>query len=419
LPVAAVAARGMAGLSLGERSLLFRSQYADGALQVFGAHPLIGVGPSGFGDAYLRVRPALAPEEVQSAHAAWADWIASLGQGGVAWIALLMLLVAWGAKAARTPDPQPAPVPAEELTRPRLAAALAVLAAAVVALVPEMHALDDHALLQRVLAALFAAIFAGILVRTAFLPGRALVAALGGAAVLRAVHAQVEMTLWWPGAVGWVACMVGAVGGGARPVAPPAASRGYIRRLVAIRLACACTIAVAAAMLTALVYPETELPNRWLTRPSLRAAALSQLAAAVAGLGPTTPPEDAERIVDAAMRPFAQLPIYEAEASAGGLVLEAILASAAPAAIARQPEADELQARWADLQVFFNPRSVRGLTRLADARTRADDAAGAADAARRALAADDSYLLDPLRQLPAAERARLERLATSAAPAPR
>ncbi|MFM8641224.1 MAG: O-antigen ligase family protein, partial [Phycisphaerales bacterium] len=465
LPVAAVAARGMAGLSLGERSLLFRSQYADGALQVFGAHPLIGVGPSGFGDAYLRVRPALAPEEVQSAHAAWADWIASLGQGGIAWIALLMLLVAWGAKAARTPDPQPAPVPAEELTRPRLAAALAVLAAAVVALVPEMHALDDHALLQRVLAALFAAIFAGILVRTAFLPGRALVAALGGAAVLLAVHAQVEMTLWWPGAVGWVACMIGAVAGGARPVAPPAASIGYIRRLVAIRLACACTIAVAAAMLTALVpqaraaeraveaaaqplaafgrarlglgpaptrpiaddrlhlaalvYPETELPNRWLTRPSLRAAALSQLAAAVAGLSPTTPPEDAERIVDAAMRPFAQLPICEAEASAGGLVLEAILASAAPAAIARQPEADELQARWADLQVFFNPRSVRGLTRLADARTRADDAAGAADAARRALAADDSYLLDPLRQLPAAERARLERLATSAAPAPR
>ena len=464
LPVAAVAARGMAGLSLGERSLLFRSQYADGALQVFGANPLIGVGPAGFGDAYLRVRPALAPEEVQSAHAAWADWIASLGEGGIAWIALLMLLVAWGAKAARTPDPQPAPLPADELTRPRLAASLAVLAAAVVALVPEMHALDDHALLQRVLAALFAAIFAGILVRTAFLPGRALVAALGGAAVLLAVHAQVEMTLWWPGAVGWVACMIGAVAGGARPVAPPAASTGDIRRL-AIRLACACTIAVAAAMLTAfipqaraaeraveaaaqplaefgrarlgfapaparpiaddrlllaaLVYPETELANRWLTRPSLRAAALSQLATAVASLTPATHPEDAERIVDAAMRPFVLLPSCEAEASAGGLVLEAILASSAPAAVARHAEASELQSRWADLQVFFNPRSVRGLTRLADARARAGDPAGAADAARRALAADDSYALDPLRQLPAAERARLERLATSPSSAPR
>jgi hypothetical protein len=244
VPVAAVAARGMAGLSLGERSLLFRSQYADGALKVFGANPLIGVGPAGFGDAYLRVRPALAPEEVQSAHAAWADWIASLGEGGIAWIALLVLLVAWCAKAARTPDPQPAPIPAEELARPRLAAALAVLTAAVIALVPEMHALDDHALLQRVLAALFAAIFAGILVRTAYLPGRAFLAAIGGAAVLLAVHAQVEMTLWWPGAVGWVACMVGAVAGGARPVAPPAASTGDIRRL-AIRLGGACTIAFA------------------------------------------------------------------------------------------------------------------------------------------------------------------------------
>jgi hypothetical protein len=85
----------------------------------------------------------------------------------------------------------------------------------------------------------------------------------------------------------------------------------------------------------------------------------------------------------------------------------------------RAGDAAALQQEWAELQVFFNPRSVRGFARLADARARAGDPAGAADAARRALAADDSYALDPLRQLPAAERARLERLATSPAPAPR
>ncbi len=464
LPVAAVAARGMAGPSLGERSLLFRAQYADGALKVFAANPVIGVGPAGFGDAYLRARPALAPEEVQSAHAAWADWIACLGEGGIAWIALLMLLVAWSAVATRAPEPDPAFVPADELTRPRLVAALAMLAAAAFAVVPEIHALDDHALLQRVLAALFASVFAGILVRTAFLPGRALAAALGGAALMLAVHAQVEMTLWWPGAIGWVACMIGAVAGGARPSAEPAASTGDVRRLV-LRVGCAGTIAVAAAMLTtyipqaraaeraveaaaqplaefgrarlgfgpaparspaddrlklaAIVYPDTDLVSRWLVRPSLRAAALSQLAAAVASLGPAAHPEDAERIVDAAMRPFALLPACEAEASAGGLVLEAILASRSPAAVARHDEAAELQSRWADLQVFFNPRSVRGFARLADARARAGDPDGAADAARRALAADDSYALDPLRQLPAAERARLERIATSPSSAPR
>jgi len=242
------------------------------------------------------------------------------------------------------------------------------------------------------------------------------------------------------------------------------AARRGVRRLV-LRVGCAGTIAVAAAMLTtyipqaraaeravesaaqplaafgrarlglapaparlpvddrlalaALVYPESDLVSRWLVRPSLRAAALSQLAAAVASLTPSTHPEDAERIVDAAMRPFVLLPSCEAEASAGGLVLEAILASSAPAAVARHAEADELQSRWADLQVFFNPRSVRGFARLADASARAGDPAGAADAARRALAADDSYALDPLRQLPAAERARLERLATSPSSAPR
>jgi hypothetical protein len=39
-------------------------------------------------------------------------------------------------------------------------------------------------------------------------------------------------------------------------------------------------------------------------------------------------------------------------------------------------------------------------------------ATAARTAAARALAADDSYELDPMRRIPAAERARLERLAT-------
>jgi hypothetical protein len=55
---------------------------------------------------------------------------------------------------------------------------------------------------------------------------------------------------------------------------------------------------------------------------------------------------------------------------------------------------------------------VRGWTRLAEAHLRAGRAAVAQDAARRALAADDSFALDPLRQLPAADRARLEALAS-------
>jgi hypothetical protein len=462
LPVVGVAARGAVGMSLGERSLLFRAQYVEGALRTFAQHPSVGVGPAGFGDAYLLVRPALSPEEVQSAHAAWADWMASLGIGGVAWVVVLGVLVAWCARAAC--DDGPAAADAATPARPRLVAALAVLAVATISIVPDAHALDDHALLQRVLAALFAAAIAGIVVRAALMPGRAVAAALAGAALLLAVHAQVEMTLWWPGAIAWVAALIAVVAGGARPAHEPAASTAEVRRLV-LRAGAAATIAASAALLTTAipqaraaeraveaaarplaefglarlgiapaptraiaddrlrladaVLSEQAWGDRWLGRPSLRAAARAQLALAVAALRADTNPEDAERIVDAALAPFEVLPTRESDAASGGLVLESVLASDAPAARARRDEATALQAKWAELQVTFNPRSVRGFARLADARARTGDAAGAADAARRALAADDSYALDPLRQLPADERARLESLSASPSPAPR
>ena len=58
-----------------------------------------------------------------------------------------------------------------------------------------------------------------------------------------------------------------------------------------------------------------------------------------------------------------------------------------------------------------NPRSVNGWSRLADLAAAQGDASAARTAAARALAADDSYELDPMRRIPAAERARLERLA--------
>jgi hypothetical protein len=458
LPVVGVAARGAVGMSLGERSLLFRAQYVEGALRTFAQHPSVGVGPAGFGDAYLLVRPALSPEEVQSAHAAWADWMASLGIGGVAWVVVLGVLVAWCARAAC--DDGPAAADAATPARPRLVAALAVLAVATISIVPDAHALDDHALLQRVLAALFAAAIAGIVVRAALMPGRAVAAALAGAALLLAVHAQVEMTLWWPGAIAWVAALIAVVAGGARPAHEPAASTAEVRRLV-LRAGAAATIAASAALLTTAipqaraaeraveaaarplaefglarlgiapaptraiaddrlrladaVLSEQAWGDRWLGRPSLRAAARAQLALAVAALRADTNPEDAERIVDAALAPFEVLPTCESDAASGGLVLESILASDAPAARARRDEATALQAKWAELQVTFNPRSVRGFARLADARARTGDA----DAARRALAADDSYALDPLRQLPADERARLESLSASPSPAPR
>ncbi len=93
LTLVAVVARGLLGEDFaGERSLLFRWQYLQGAVGVFLAHPLFGVGPDGFQAAYLSHKPLTGPENVASAHAYSADWLATLGLSGAAWIGLLLLL---------------------------------------------------------------------------------------------------------------------------------------------------------------------------------------------------------------------------------------------------------------------------------------------------------------------------------------
>lgn len=105
LPIGAVVARGFVGSRLGELSLLFRAFYLQGAVRVFADHPLIGVGPAGFKDAYLLAKNPLSPEEVTSAHNIVADFTATLGVFGVAWVALVLLWVwrAGGTLASRSP----------------------------------------------------------------------------------------------------------------------------------------------------------------------------------------------------------------------------------------------------------------------------------------------------------------------------
>lgn len=447
--LAAVAVRGRVGESSAERSLLFRAHYAQAAAQVALEHPVAGVGPAGFGDAYLLARPERSPEEVQSAHAAWADWLASLGAGGAAWIAALGALVALA--AAGSVDRGDAPRDgANAWTRGPLVAALAVLVAGVLAVPPEAGAIDDHSLLMRVLAALLAASVAGAVVRASLLGGRVWSASLAGAALLLALHAQVEMTLWWPGSVAWVAAVLGvaafdpsarilpsraaaaaAVAGAAMLAAPAVVGLGSVDRArsaertvedAALPLALFARaragenlprvmdlddarFQAAAAMLA-------DRDDPWLVRPALVAAALEQAAASVAGM-----PADASiESRSARCRQALGLAVVgfgprsgERVASAAGLLAEAVLAQ--PRECADRAWLEEFAVQCAQRQVDLDPRSVRGWTRLAEAHLRAGRAAVAQDAARRALAADDSFALDPLRQLPAAERARLEALA--------
>ncbi|MEM1445018.1 MAG: O-antigen ligase family protein [Planctomycetota bacterium] len=100
----------------GELSVLFRAQYWGAAWRMVAEQPwvwLAGVGPGGFGDAYLRFKSPLNPEEVTSAHAFAVDYLATLGViGGGLWS---LVLVGWLARGAwgvmREVDPAAAPQP--------------------------------------------------------------------------------------------------------------------------------------------------------------------------------------------------------------------------------------------------------------------------------------------------------------------
>ncbi|MEM7576363.1 MAG: O-antigen ligase family protein [Planctomycetota bacterium] len=100
----------------GERSVLFRAQYWGAAWRMLtdsAGYALFGVGPGGFGDAYLRFKSPLNPEEVTSAHGFAVDFIATLGViGGGLWA---VVLVGWLARGAwgvmREVDPAAAPQP--------------------------------------------------------------------------------------------------------------------------------------------------------------------------------------------------------------------------------------------------------------------------------------------------------------------
>ena len=82
--VLVVGVRGAIGGGLGEKSLLFRAQYQAGAAAVIAESPVVGVGAGNFQDAYSRLKPAGAVEDVTSTHSVWLDWVAMLGLGGAA-----------------------------------------------------------------------------------------------------------------------------------------------------------------------------------------------------------------------------------------------------------------------------------------------------------------------------------------------
>jgi hypothetical protein len=220
--LAAVALRGVIGERLGEFSLLFRSQYLAAAIRIIAEHPLAGVGPAGFKDAYLLAKSPLSPEEVSSPHSLFFDFVATLGVGGIAWSALLLsVLAAAGRIECGRPD---------EADADRLVTRLVLLTLALTTIAASWVELDVTSpsnVLVRVGGLVLASVTALAVVRANNLHAVRLAAAL--AAGVGLAHGMIEVSPVMAGSAPLLACLFG-LGSATKPVPMVFAPRGAIAR---------------------------------------------------------------------------------------------------------------------------------------------------------------------------------------------
>jgi hypothetical protein len=426
-----------------ERSLLFRWHYLQTAWSAWLERPWTGTGTEGFQDASARLRPATAVELVQSAHAAFTDWVAQLGAGGAAWIAAALAMLVWSARGAAM-EPAPLPAPPARDGRPQWIVATVAVACGLLAIGQESHALHATDLAVRLVgSAAWAGVAAMLLPR--LWSARACGAHLLFPAVLALLcHAQVEMTLWNAGSTAWLLLLLGAAAP-SHGLHPDAAEMERSPRLLPRALAGATAMALALACLPALgmqrrvtsaldavaqqlvreTRPESPVDAATARRraadairPWSRLLASDQLLRAAVAEGVRSPRGvsdlraacvDADDAVDrgAGLLPASRLETLQ-RASLAWLTL----------AEATGEHPDQVGARERALAVVaFEPRATAIWLRAARLAQRTQDPR-AAEFARTAIEVDDSFALDPLAMLSPRDRVEAERLAGLSAPSP-
>jgi tetratricopeptide (TPR) repeat protein len=274
--ILAIVARGLVGERIGELSLLFRWHYMLGALRTFLENPLFGVSPTGFKDAYMRLKPPISPEDVSSPHNVLLDLITGLGLVGVAWSILAFFAAALAGRMLLAPtaprDPiaprDREPLAATPGARPVfLALALGTLAAAWF----EAEAVTPEAALVRIIAILGGMSVAGLVLRTHERAPRLFAMGLSAAAIVILVHAQIELTWAIITSAPLLAVLLGLGAGGVpRDATPPAASSR-------LNLPTAAVPGLVSAVLVALLIPNVVTWERSLNRAYADVAPLASI----------------------------------------------------------------------------------------------------------------------------------------------
>lgn len=441
LPVLAVVARGALGASLHEQSLLFRSHYWSGAWQVMLESWPWGCGPDAFQNTYTLHRPALAVEEVTSAHAAPVDWLATMGVAGVAlsaaWVVLMLAGADPGVKGPRK-ERSHGEAADGSLRDLWMVSLIGLALVGVVAIMAD----PDGRVLPVIGVVLAACVARSVIAATAPLDDAGWRVLATGVLSALVSHAMVEMTLWQPGSASWVLGTIGAFAVAARATCSMAQTATTITApTVALRdgicwpgmVASAGVLVIASLQVVAasrtmeqehaIASAAETLVENLFTSPA-RARAGDQLLAAYddhpALRRHLLLLKSADQVLQAATGdpdPARARVMFTEALAAADRAREAfpLRASLVHASI-MDAMADRGLAGWdqvvdARTEVLtHDPRHTVSWVRMAKARAQMGDAVQASEAARRALDTDASFRLDPLRQLPAAVRAECERL---------
>lgn len=218
-----VAVRGAVGERIGEQSVLFRWYYTTASARIVAEHPLTGVGPAAFKDAYVLAKTPRSPEDVASPHSAPWDWLATLGVSGLGLVALLLLCAAWAGRGVLTsrdhaPQAPDAPDADEARTLRGMLTLAVVLATGFAAVLESALAATPTTALVRVGCALLAGTLGWLVARRVLHagdePGASVPVALGAAGLAAAAHGLIELTPVTQGAGAWWWAVV-ALGGAA------------------------------------------------------------------------------------------------------------------------------------------------------------------------------------------------------------
>jgi len=197
---------------LGDRSLLFRWHYFQGAWGMLASSPLAGVGPDGFQDAYLQLKPLRSPEDVASAHSMGVDWLASMGVVAIAWIIAACRLVFQRGEPTIDGD---APASTGLVWNGQRRVAVTALGLGFLAIQSFVEApLGVDAVLLRAVG-IAMGIFVGVVVISLLADvSGPMVRAVGvAAAVVIAAQAQIEMLFWQSGSVAFCWAFLAVAGG--------------------------------------------------------------------------------------------------------------------------------------------------------------------------------------------------------------